>query len=455
MATVIYGNISDETFYAGSGDQTIFADGGRDTVVFTGARSDYNYSSYYDGSSSNGAIVSIKDLRSGSPDGEDSLLGVEVLRFSDGIIDLTLSADPAVNSKPSYLTFNGARIVSEATPAGTILGTLAAYDSDGDPLVFTITSSYGALLTISGNQVILAAPLDYETDSSVHFDVSVSDGRGGATNESFLLMVRNELELPTSLNLAPTDIKVDASSFKESAPAGSVIARLSAYDINGDAISFSLKDDASGAVKISGGNLIELVKAANYESKQSLSFTVIATDSKGASSEQLITLKVADVVETVRGTSQADQISTGLGSDRLFGLGGNDRLSGGGGKDLLNGGMGGDKLFGGAGADTFTYESIQDSFGSNAKTRDSIFDFSSLQKDIIDLSKIDANTKIGGNQAFSFVGAKAFSGKAGELRYDKKASDTYVYADVNGDKKADLAIHFDGAINFTKGFFIL
>ncbi len=62
---------------------------------------------------------------------------------------------------------------------------------------------------------------------------------------------------------------------------------------------------------------------------------------------------------------------------------------------------------------------------------------------------------MGGNQAFTFIGDDAFSGKAGELRYQKAASDTYVYADVNGDRKADFAIHFDDALSFSKGHFLL
>jgi hypothetical protein len=75
--------------------------------------------------------------------------------------------------------------------------------------------------------------------------------------------------------------------------------------------------------------------------------------------------------------------------------------------------------------------------------------------DRIDLSAIDASSKTSGNQAFFFKGTAAFSGAAGEVRYVKQASDTYIYADVNGDKKADLTIHLDDAVTLTKDYFIL
>ena len=100
------------------------------------------------------------------------------------------------------------------------------------------------------------------------------------------------------------------------------------------------------------------------------------------------------------------------------------------------------------------FRSVKES-GVAASGRDSIFDFSAGQKDRIDLSAIDANTQKGGNQAFAFIGTKEFSGKAGQLRYEKARSDTYLSGDVNGDKIADFTIHLDDRLTFSKGYFIL
>ena len=60
--------------------------------------------------------------------------------------------------------------------------------------------------------------------------------------------------------------------------------------------------------------------------------------------------------------------------------------------------------------------------------------------DRIDLSLIDANSGTSGNDAFSFIGAAAFSGVAGQLRAFGSGSSWTVEADVNGDGVADLAI---------------
>ena len=135
-------------------------------------------------------------------------------------------------------------------------------------------------------------------------------------------------------------------------------------------------------------------------------------------------------------------------------LTGNDTITGTRGRDTLIGGLGADDLYGGAGADKFVFKTVADSTLATSG-RDTIFDFSGAKGDKIDLSRIDADSTTAKNDAFSFIGTKAFTGTAGELRFEKKASDTFVYGDVNGDKIADIAVHLDDAMTLGKGFFVL
>lgn len=154
------------------------------------------------------------------------------------------------------------------------------------------------------------------------------------------------------------------------------------------------------------------------------------------------------------GSNYTETFLSGAGNDRLAGMLGNDILDGGSGSDLLYGGGGADQLYGGKGADLFVYDRISDSQVASS-AHDVIFDFRPSEGDRIDLAYIDADTKIVGDQSFTFLGTKTFSGKTGELRYERKASDTYIYADVNGDKKADFSIHLDDAMSLSKGYFFL
>ncbi|WP_331376361.1 M10 family metallopeptidase [Sinorhizobium chiapasense] len=169
------------------------------------------------------------------------------------------------------------------------------------------------------------------------------------------------------------------------------------------------------------------------------------------------------LIENVLGGSASDSIIGNQAANTLRGNAGNDALSGYSGNDLLDGGVGNDSLYGGAGADRLTGGTGADRFLFKALTettvattgRDTLYDFVASQSDRLDLSAIDANTTATGNQAFVFVGTAAFSGGKGELRYDRAASDTYIYGDVNGDRKADFAIHLDDAVAMQKGYFVL
>ncbi|TWF59103.1 cadherin domain-containing protein [Neorhizobium alkalisoli] len=160
------------------------------------------------------------------------------------------------------------------------------------------------------------------------------------------------------------------------------------------------------------------------------------------------------LANTITGNAAANTIKGGAGNDTLNGGAGNDKLYGDAGNDKLYGGAGADDLYGGAGKDFFIFKSIKDSKVA-AAGRDTIFDFAGAKGDRIDLSAIDANTKLAGNQAFSFLGTKAFTKEAGELRYEKSGSDTYLYGDVNGDGKADFSIYFDDALTLSRSYFLL
>jgi Ca2+-binding RTX toxin-like protein len=127
--------------------------------------------------------------------------------------------------------------------------------------------------------------------------------------------------------------------------------------------------------------------------------------------------------------------------DNLVGSSAANVLNGGAGNDTLNGGGGADTLTGGAGADLFVFKTLAD-FGVGTTT-DAITDFqagglgTATAIDHIDLSAIDANSKTSKDDTFNFIGSGAFSGKAGELRYDGAG---HLLGDVNGDGIADFSL---------------
>ncbi|WP_157216611.1 calcium-binding protein [Flavisphingomonas formosensis] len=148
--------------------------------------------------------------------------------------------------------------------------------------------------------------------------------------------------------------------------------------------------------------------------------------------------------------SSNDTVDGGYGNDVIKGAGGDDVLIGGVGSDTITGGAGADTLTGGTQADTFVYLAVGDSAPATA---DRITDFAA--GDILDLGAIDANTKIGGNQAF--VQASAFTHAAGEftVSYDAGTNTTTALFDTNGDANADMAILFTGNVTALTGSWVL
>lgn len=205
--------------------------------------------------------------------------------------------------------------------------------------------------------------------------------------------------------------------------------------------------------------------------------------------------------DTLRGSAGWDLIYGGGGSDTLFGGAGNDILDGGAGDDILQadaldnlyGGLGfdtvslqhasagvnftnvyligverivgsgfndqirlvpvgstgmtvegrggADILTGSNSSDRFVYLAVGDSQAGGAE--DTISRFGMFLADKVDLSAIDANTATGGDDAFTFIAGSAFSGTAGELRFQSTvAHEGFLQADVNGDGVADLEINF-------------
>ncbi len=156
--------------------------------------------------------------------------------------------------------------------------------------------------------------------------------------------------------------------------------------------------------------------------------------------------------DILTGTGAANTINGLAGNDVISGLGGNDKLYGGAGNDRLIGGSGKDTLYGNAGGDTFAF--AKGDTGTSKSKADYLADFSGRSRDKIDLSAIDANTKKGGDQKFSFIGTKAFS-KAGEVRYEKEKGYTYVYLNTDNDKAAEAVLKIKGAMTLQKGWFVL
>jgi uncharacterized delta-60 repeat protein len=370
-----------------------------------------------------------------------------------------------------------AKSLTETNAVLTTSGTLTVADIDG-PDTFqagTLTGSQGGKLTLAadGNWSYRAA--------SAHNDLAADERK----TDSFTVKAADGTAATVAVTIAGTNDAPVITSGKGAAKAAYTLAEnnstvfgIKAVDAEGKALTWSLSGKDAKLFTIAKNGKLAFKSVPDFEAPKDggrdnrYDLVVKVSDGK-LSDSQAITVTVKNVKGVTKTGTAKDNVLTGgreedvlkgqggkdtlkgeRGNDRLFGGTGADKLHGNDGKDRLEGGTGKDQLTGGTGADLFVFRALSDStVGSNG--RDTIKDFLKKQGDRIDLSAIDARVGTRKNDSFNFIGDDAFSGKKGQLRYEATASKTFVYGDVNGDRKADFAIELTGKIALKEVDFVL
>jgi len=164
--------------------------------------------------------------------------------------------------------------------------------------------------------------------------------------------------------------------------------------------------------------------------------------------------------EALTGSAFGDWLAGDGGGNWIGGLAGNDTITGGEGSDTLAGGGGRDRLTGGLNGDHFIFGAVRD-VSTRTNATDTITDFRRGQ-DKIDLSAIDASTRLDGNNSFTFDKTRAFgTSPEGDIYYKKfnlagtRNDFTLVYIDTDADRAAEGVIKVMGLHNFTAADFIL
>jgi trimeric autotransporter adhesin len=213
-----------------------------------------------------------------------------------------------VNEAPT-ITSNGGGATANVTIAESqsAVTTITSADVDGgapsysivggaDASRFTIDAATGALRFVSTPD--FEAPVDANRDNVYDLVVSVADGNGGTDTQTIAVAV-------TGVNEAPGGIAPAAVSLNENAPAGTVVAIVTASDPDaGDLFTFTLVNDGGGRFVVdpaSGRLLVAPGAVLDFESAPSQTLLLRVTDAQGLRTEQSIVITLRDVVETQPG----------------------------------------------------------------------------------------------------------------------------------------------------------
>ena len=212
------------------------------------------------------------------------------------------------NQPPSFPSDTDTRSVVEGTAAGADIGApVTAEDPDvGDALTYTLGGTDAASFNIvrTTGQLQTKAALDYSTKTSYDVTVTATDAAGLSDAITVTINVTDVDEnLPPEFPSAATTREV-----AENTVAGEDIgAPVAASDADDAALTYTLSgtDTASFAIDSDTGQLMTLA-ALDYETKDTYSVTVTASDSGGLSDSIDVTITVTDVDEMVTGDPLVD-----------------------------------------------------------------------------------------------------------------------------------------------------
>ena len=362
----------------------------------------------------------------------DGLVSATVIQVK---VKVTAVNDAPVLIAPTAISFTDT-IFDDAFATAT--GALVASDNDRNALTygitggidngqggFTKTTTYGVLTVSKATGAYTFVPNDaaieaLKVKASTSFTVTASDGLlDNSKTLTITLAQQGTTESTGNDTLTGT---VGNNKF-DGLAGNDTISGLAGNDIlNGGA----------GADKLIGGLGNDTYVVDNTGDVVTETSALVAEiDSVNSWITYTLTANVENL--TLAGTAALNGTGNSL-NNTLTGNVAANTLIGGAGNDTLTGGKGTDKLTGGAGTDRFDFNALIESVKGTA--RDSITDFTHSQADKIDLSGIDANSKVGRDQGFSYIGAKAFTGVAGQLDY----LNGILAGDTNGDKVADFEI---------------
>jgi autotransporter-associated beta strand protein len=400
-----------------------------------------------------GSTYTVKDLRSGSPLGTDTLTNIERISIGgkESSIANALRAAPTATAMTNKIVKEGVAFSFDASAhfadRNTVLGDVLTYSIANGPAWLKINAATGVL---SGTPGI--------NDQSIRkVTIVATDSLGSKVATSFGLTVKDVVSLIIGNNKSQTIEGTISTDHILGKGGNDKLFGLAGKDRLDGGDGSDLLIGGPGADSLVGGKGADTASYEDAKKGVTASLTqpkANTGDAKGDTYSSIENLTGSKRADTLTGNAGGNVVDGLAGDDTLHGKGGDDTLKGFDGKDRLEGGLGKDRLIGGKQGDQFIFTTIEDS-PFPKKGWDTIADFSRAQKDKINLKAIDSIAGTKNNDAFAFIGTDAFSKTKGELRYEKAGKTTFVYADVNGDGKADLAIALAGKIDLMTADFVL
>ena len=184
--------------------------------------------------------------------------------------------------------------LAENSGAGQTVYTIAATDAVG-VTSYAIGGADSGLLTLAGEVVTLNADPDYETQDSYSFTVTASDAAGNtSTAKTVTFSITNVDEVVPTITSGAT-----GTNLVENSGAGQTVYTIAATANDGGTISsYAIGGTDAGLLSVNASTgVVSLTADPDYETKNSYSFTVTASDAAGTSAATTVTFSITNVDE--------------------------------------------------------------------------------------------------------------------------------------------------------------
>jgi len=203
-----------------------------------------------------------------------------------------------LNEEPNNIALPSRRI-SENQPPGTVVGTFNTSDPDsGDTFTYDLTIGEGSgdngSFSIVGNTLRTDASFNYEAQSRYSIRVRTTDQIGLSYEKAFTIDV-------TNINEQPSSVALLSRTVPENQPTGIIVGELIATDPDAnDSHTYALisgEGDDDNASFIVDDRVLKAAESFDYETKNTYSILIRATDSGGLLADEIVTINVGNVNE--------------------------------------------------------------------------------------------------------------------------------------------------------------
>jgi hypothetical protein len=197
--------------------------------------------------------------------------------------------------------------IDEGVAANSVVYTATAADPAGGTVTYSLTGADAGAFAVNSSTgvVTINASPDFEAKNSYSFTINASDASGQSGTQAVTLNINN---------VAPMISSLATASVNEGVAANSVVYMAIAADPAGGTVSYSLTGADAGAFVINSSTGAVTIKTTpDFETKNSYSFTINASDGTLTSTEA-VTLSVNDLAPVISPLATAS-VNEGVASN--------------------------------------------------------------------------------------------------------------------------------------------